>query len=97
MKKLILASKSPRRQQILKEHGFKFIIHPANLNEEKYENLPPLKMVKTLARLKAEKVAKKYKNEVVISFDTTVDLNGKVISKPKDKNHAKEILKCLSG
>lgn len=97
MQKLILASKSPRRQRILKENGFNFRVAPADLNEEKYENLSPLRMAKTLSVLKAKKIANKYKNTVVIGVDTTVDLNGEIIGKPKTIKHAKEILKELSG
>lgn len=97
MKKLILASKSPRRQRILKEAGFTFEIIPADLDEEQYEILPPLEMVQTLSRLKTEKIASENKDAVVIGADTTIDLNGKIISKPRDLNHAREMLRELSG
>ena len=97
MTKLILASKSPRRKEILEENGFKFISHAADLNEEKYENLPPLKMVKTLSRLKAEKISKIYKNSIILGADTTVVLGKETFGKPKDKIQAKEMLLKLSG
>ena len=97
MKKLILASQSPRRQEILKEAGFIFEIIPANIDEEKYETLTPLEMVKTLSKLKAEKISKDNTDAVVIGADTTVDLNGEIISKPKDLIDAKRILTRLSG
>lgn len=95
--KLILASQSPRRQKILKENGFDFTVKPADIDEEKYENLAPLEMVQVLSRLKAEKIAEKYKDDVVIGADTTVDLDGKILSKAKDLDHAKEMLRNLSG
>ncbi|TXG76492.1 septum formation protein Maf [Candidatus Dojkabacteria bacterium] len=97
MKKLILASKSPRRQRILKDAGFTFEIKPADLDEEAYENLPPLEMVKILSKLKAEKIAADFPEALIIGADTTIDLNGKIISKPRDLKHAKEMLKELSG
>ena len=97
MQKLILASKSSRRKKILKENGFNFSVIPADINEEEYENLNPLKMVKTLSRLKAEKIAKLNSSAVVLGADTTIDLNGKIISKPISINHAIQMLKELSG
>ncbi len=97
MKNLILASKSPRRQRILEEAGFIFDIIPADLDEEQYENLPPLEMVKTLSRLKAEKIARENPDSIIIAADTTIDLDGRIISKPRDLNHAREMLRELSG
>lgn len=97
MKKLILASKSPRRQKILKEAGFEFEIKPADLDEEQYENLPPLEMVLTLSKLKAEKIAQKFPEYLIIGADTTIDLNGKMISKPRNLDHARQMLQELSG
>jgi septum formation protein len=97
MKKLILASKSPRRIKILRDAGFEFEIIPAEIDEENYEHLSPLEMVKTLSRLKAEKVAKFNPNAIIIGSDTTINLNGKVISKPNDLENAFRMLKSLSG
>jgi septum formation protein len=97
MKRIVLASKSPRRQKILKENGFNFSVIPADINEEEYENLNPLKMVKTLSRLKAEKIAKLNSSAVILGADTTIDLNGKIVSKPSSINHAIQMLKELSG
>jgi septum formation protein len=97
MKRLILASQSPRRQEILKEAGFMFEIMPADIDEESYEDLTPLEMVKVLSKLKAEKIADLNPNAVVIGADTTVDLNGKILSKPKDLVHARKMLEELSG
>jgi len=97
MTKLVLASKSPRRKKILEENGFKFITCPADLNEEEYENLPPLQMVKTLSKLKAEKISKIYKESLILGADTTVVIGKETLGKPRDKNHAKEMLLKLSG
>lgn len=97
MKKLILASNSARRRQLLKDHGFKFIVKPAHLDEIKYTHLPPLEMVKTLSLKKADKIANENPNAVVIGADTTVVLEKKNIGKPKDLNEAFKILSKLSG
>lgn len=97
MKKLILASKSPRRFQLLKENGFNFMSIPADIDEESYENRKPIEMVEILSKLKAEKISKIYPKHVILGADTTIDLNGKIISKPKDLTHAKKMLKELSG
>lgn len=95
--RLILASKSPRRIQILKDHGFKFEIIPADIDEESYTYLEPIEMVKTLSRLKAEKIAKNYKDAVILGSDTTISLNGENIGKPISLENAKELLKKLSN
>lgn len=97
MLKLVLASKSPRRKQILEDHNISFTAHSADIDEESYENLPALKMVKTLSKLKAEKVSQDYPNAIVIAADTTVNLNGKILSKAKDLKQAFEMLKELSN
>ena len=97
MTKLILASKSPRRKQILKENGFKFKVIPANIDEEKYISLPPLTMIKTLSRLKSEKIFKQYKNSIILGADTTVVLGKEMLGKPTNLMEAKEMLKKLSG
>jgi septum formation protein len=95
--KLILASKSPRRKQLLLDHGFKFETIPANIEEEKYTYLEPLEMVKTLSLLKAQKIAKEHNNSIILGADTTVSLNGENIGKPVSIENAKEILNKLSG
>jgi septum formation protein len=94
--KLILASKSPRRIQILKDHGFKFEIIPADIDEENYTHLEPEEMVKTLSILKAQKIAKNYKDAIILGSDTTISLNGENIGKPTSIKNAKEILSKLS-
>lgn len=94
---LILASKSPRRKQILKDHGFNFKAVPANIDEDKYINLPPLEMVKKLSLLKAEKISKQYKNSIILGADTTVALGKEMLGKPINLMEANEMLNKLSG
>lgn len=97
MNKLILASNSDRRKQILKDHKFKFEVISANIDEEKYNHLHPIEMVKTLSRLKAEKIAKKKPNSIILGADTTVVLEKENIGKPKNLDDAHNILSKLSS
>ncbi|OGS45364.1 MAG: septum formation protein Maf [Elusimicrobia bacterium RIFOXYD2_FULL_34_15] len=94
--KLILASGSPQRKQILKDAGYKFTIIVPNIKEESHHTTPS-NLVKHLAIQKAESVAKKLKSGIVIGSDTIVVLNGEIIGKPKNAKDAKKILSKLSG
>ena len=94
----VLASKSPRRKELLKNIGIDAQIIPADIDESVYENLPPEKMVTQLAMLKAGDVARSFKgNTVVIGADTCVCLGQEVFGKPKNASDAKRMLELLSG
>ena len=102
-KKIILASKSKVRKEILNNNGIVYEVQPSNVDEdiikeslEKQQATPEI-VSKNLAELKANKVSQKYPNEFVIGADSVIDLNGKVISKPVDRNEAFDILKKLNG
>jgi len=97
MKQLILASESARRKKILKDRGIKFKISPSNIDEETFEHLEPVKMVETLSLLKAKKAASKNPNSIILGADTTVVVNNEILSKPKSKADAYQMLKNLSG
>ena len=86
----ILASKSPRRKELLKEIIPEFKIIPSNVDEFKY-SLNELSLVKAL------EIAKDHKEEIIISADTIVILNDQVFGKPQDKNEAYLMLKKLSN
>ena len=100
---LILASKSKVRETILKESGIKCIAHPSNVDEEPIkesllnEGASPELISKNLAEIKANKVSEKFHNEIVIGADSVIDLNNQIISKPKDRKQAMQILKKLNG
>lgn len=103
IKNLILASKSKVRKEILEKYGLSFDVQPSNVDEdiikeslEKQKASPEL-VSKNLAELKANKVSQKFPESFVIGADSVIDLKGKVISKPIDRNEAVEILKSLSG
>ncbi len=93
---LILASKSPRRIEILKRLGKKFEIIPSQCAEKSAKKRPSARVVE-LAQQKAFDVAKKYPAATVIGADTLVFCKGEVIGKPKDKADALRILKMLNG
>lgn len=96
-KKIILASKSLRRKELLKQMGFKFKVDVSEVDERKFFHSSPVGLVKSLSKAKAEAVSKRYKNAIIISADTLVVLDKEVIGKPKSAKNAKEILRKLSG
>ncbi len=93
---LVLASKSPRRIELLKQLGVKFDVIPSQC-EEKSTKKRPAARVKELALQKAFDVARKYPNAVVIGADTLVYCKGEIIGKPKNKQDALRILRKLNG
>lgn len=94
--RLILASKSPRRIELLKSLGMPFEIVPSQ-SPEKTAYKRPANMVKDLAVKKAFDSARKYPGAVVIGADTLVYCKGKVIGKPKNEKDALRILNMLNG
>ena len=96
-RKLILASRSPRRQQLLTEAGFTFEVQPANVSEMYHDNLKALSVAKYLAEKKAAHFNFLKKNEIVITADTTVVLADRVLGKPMNADEAAKMLKSLSG
>lgn len=97
---LILASKSPRRRELLAQMGLTdFEIHPAVGEELAEPGLTPPELVQALALHKAREVAEKFAHpgDLVIGADTIVVLNDQVLGKPHDEAHALEMLTALSG
>ncbi len=95
--KIILASTSPRRKELLQKIGVKFKIKDSDYEENMKENLPPHALAKKLSRGKAEAVAKRHKNAIIIAADTIVVLDQEVMGKPHSPKEAKAMLKKLSG
>ncbi len=95
--KVVLASASPRRQELLKAAGFRFEVFPANVVEYEESSCDPCLLVKHNARLKAEDVAKKRPADLVLAADTTVAFENTVLNKPKDRDEAVHMLRMLSG
>lgn len=95
--KLILASASPRRAEILTSVGWEFTKDTSEIDETEFEGETPENYVQRLAREKAEAVARKYENALVLGADTTVVINNQIIGKPADLSEARKMLKMLSG
>ena len=101
--KIILASRSNVRKNILNENGITCEVLPANIDEEQIkesllkEKATPEIISKNLAELKANKVSKKKNEQLVLGADSVVDLNGELISKPANRDEALNILKKLNG
>lgn len=94
----VLASKSPRRKELLTNIGINPHIVPANVDESAYRNLKPQDMVRTLAMLKATDVAKSLSGDMlVIGADTCVCADGVVLGKPQTSEEALDMLMLLSG
>ena len=97
-RRLILASASPRRRQLLAEAGFEFEIHPADIDEDRYPpGLAPGELAQWLAIKKAAVVADRFPDAVVLAADTVVALGKQLLGKPRDAQHAREMLQTLSG
>jgi len=103
MKSIILASKSEVRKKILDENNIKCTVEPSNLDEDEVkkslinQGATPELISKNLAELKANKVSQKRIGEIVLGADSVIDLNGKLISKPKNRTEAMNILISLNG
>ena len=103
MSNLILASKSKVRKDILTKNNINCIVEPSNVDEDLVkesllnEGATPEIISKNLAELKANKVSQKKNEEIVLGADSVIDLEGKIISKPLNRNEALEILKKLNG
>jgi septum formation protein len=95
--KLILASRSPRRQQLLGILGIPFQIQIADIDESRMENESPSDMVARLSTEKATKIAEREKDVVVIGADTIVVLDERILEKPATPEDAREMLSSLSS
>ena len=102
-KEIILASKSEVRRKILEENGIKCIVEPPNIDENLIkesllkENITSELISKNLAELKANKISQKKSEKLVLGADSIIDLDGKIISKPLNRNDAFNILRKLNG
>ncbi|MGB9839302.1 Maf family protein [Thermovenabulum sp.] len=96
-RKLVLASSSPRRIELLKQIGLDFEVIPANIEEEKIIELKPDELVQKLAIEKVISVSKKVRNSIVIGADTLVYAENKVLGKPRTEKEALDMLLLLSN
>ena len=103
MFKLILASKSKVRKEILNKNNISCVVKPSNVDEDLVkksllnEGATPEIISKNLAELKANKISQRKDGEIVLGADSVIDLDNEIISKPSDRNEALNILKKLNG
>jgi septum formation protein len=101
--KITLASKSKVRKKILEDNEIICRVEPANVDEDSVkegllkEKASPEIISKNLAELKANKISQKRTGELVLGADSVIDLNGKIISKPTNRDEALKILRDLNG
>ena len=103
MHKIILASNSKVRKEILEKNGIKCDVQPSNIDESPVkesllkEGATPEIISKNLAELKANKISTKENDKLVLGADSVIDLNGEIISKPATREEALKILNKLNG
>ena len=97
MPRLILASASPRRRQLLAEHGYDFTVVPADVEEIAPVYFTPREVVLWNARLKAHAIARQHPGELVLGVDTLVAFRGRIFGKPRDLDEAFAMLRELNG
>ncbi len=101
--KIVLASKSGVRKEILRKNKIDCDVEPSNVDEDEVkisminESATPTLISKNLAELKANKVSNKNPDKIVLGADSVIDFEGELISKPKSRQEAFEILKKLNG
>jgi septum formation protein len=94
---LILASASPRRQELLRNAGIAFTVQPTDIPEVTREGEPPTSFAERLAREKALTVAAVRSTDFVLGADTVVTVDGEILGKPRDAGDAARMLRLLSG
>jgi septum formation protein len=96
---LILASVSPRRAELLREHGYAFRVHPPPYDEPDMEDVrvPPRQHAEAVSFFKARGVAAQYRDGIVLAADTVVAYRGHLFGKPIDADDARCILSVLGG
>ena len=103
MRKIVLASKSKVRYDILSKYNIRCVVEHSNVDEEPVkqsllsEGATPEIISKNLAELKANKVSQKFYDQLVLGADSVIDLNGELISKPENREQAFNILRKLNG
>ena len=97
MPRLILASASPRRRQLLAEHGYTFTVAPADVEEVAPAHFTPREVVLWNARIKARAIAREQPGEIVLGVDTLVAFGGRIFGTPRDMAEAFAMVSELNG
>ena len=96
--KIVLASRSPRRKDILEKLNLSFVIDPPDIDESPIKNESPINYVQRISAAKAELVAQRHDKQcIVIAADTTVELQGEIFGQPRDLDEARLMIHKLSG
>jgi septum formation protein len=95
--RILLASASPRRAELLATSGFEFDVDPADVDERRHLGEAPRAYVDRIARLKASEGIRRHPHRVVVAADTVVVLDAIVLGKPRDGREARDMLRQLSG
>lgn len=95
--RIVLASRSPRRVQLLAELGIEPVVDPADVDETPRQNEDPVAYVRRVAADKARRVARRHSGATVIAADTTVDIDGRILGQPLDIDDARTMLRTLSA
>src|ERR1700704_171756 len=95
--KIILASTSPRRAELLRQIGVEFELASGNVQERPHPDEAPPDYITRIARAKVIAVARQYESGLIIGADTVVVHDGQMLGKPEDEADAERILKRLSG
>jgi septum formation protein len=95
--KIILASASPRRAELFRQMNLNFEIDASDLTETVDPGLTPSEVVKSLAALKGEDVAKRHSDALLVAADTIVTIDNRILGKPADAAEAAGMLRSLSG
>ncbi|MGA8154399.1 MAG: Maf family protein [Terriglobales bacterium] len=94
---LVLASASPRRQELLRNAGMSFTVHPADIPEVSLPSEPARSFAERLAREKAQAVHQQRPEDIILGADTVVVVDGQILGKPCDQADAARMLRLLSG
>jgi septum formation protein len=97
MRKIVLASESPQRREILEMTGLKFTVCASDYEEELDLKLTPRALARFLSRKKAEVVAGRYKDAIIIAADTFIVFKGRLLGKPHTDEEAGKMLQMLNG
>jgi septum formation protein len=96
--KIILASRSPRRKDILEKLNLSFVIDPPDIDESPIKNESPINYVQRISAAKADLVAQRHDQKcIVIAADTTVELNGEIFGQPRELDEARIMIQKLSS
>ena len=97
MKKIVLASKSVQRKKVLEKHGYKVLVDVSHADEHSVKEKVISKLVVGISLLKAQTVAKRHPNSIIVAADTVVFFDGKVIGQQHSDEDARKTLKALLG